>query len=465
MKATGNNRDSFEEAWKSAFENKEKRPPSHIWDKVEVELSNNENNRLRRSLLFFKLMAAASILFAFGVVTRYWMHSQQIEDRNLMTNSTVSDKRIGSYQPSFLPGNKNGIGKQNAVASNGLNDQSKNEVDRSANSSVSTVDKELVAAVDDYNKVSNSKQHNKENSRSADKVLQQQGKGASNSILEGNNSSEAVNSSGVADLSRSYESVNYLTSINKKPESELELPDMSRAHMYMFPVFPPGYNDRKAEGEPIFVAALDVGVGQFETGESGGRAVDLFSALNNADVKSSQDYALNNSQINIEEASVDDEDLNSLSSYVVGMGAGYQLSRRWMLFSGLQYRKAETERQSAVYEFLNVPLSMGYVLKEGKFSIMLKAGVANEWLVSAKVKDNDRLTSLNLRNDDSPFNIYMVSGLVGTTFGYNIADHYMVSLAPGFQQAITSFTNENYSGEENKPKSLIVAFGLTYIFN
>ncbi|HYC85415.1 MAG TPA: hypothetical protein VEB86_09345, partial [Chryseosolibacter sp.] len=61
-------RQNFEDGFKQAFEQAELNPPDNVWNSVEFELARTEADQMKRRLMFYKMVAAASIIFALAAV-------------------------------------------------------------------------------------------------------------------------------------------------------------------------------------------------------------------------------------------------------------------------------------------------------------------------------------------------------------------------------------------------------------
>jgi hypothetical protein len=99
-------RQKFEDAFKDAFKEAEVNPSEGVWTNIELDLEKEESGRMKRRLLFYKLLAAASVAFAMSVagVGYYTMTTGQaglnqvvqLDDRS----SAGQDSNEYSSQPS-----------------------------------------------------------------------------------------------------------------------------------------------------------------------------------------------------------------------------------------------------------------------------------------------------------------------------------------------------------------------------
>ncbi|MEM7110474.1 MAG: hypothetical protein AAF519_19755, partial [Bacteroidota bacterium] len=85
----------FEEQWRSAFEDAEMPPNPAVWDKVELAIANSANTKFKRRILFFKLMAAASVAFALTVAGVGLYQNMTFEDSSVIAekNPETADSK------------------------------------------------------------------------------------------------------------------------------------------------------------------------------------------------------------------------------------------------------------------------------------------------------------------------------------------------------------------------------------
>lgn len=60
-------RRKFEESWKEAFDQAEIGPSENVWTNIELDLEKAKARKLKRRLVFYQMLAAASVIFALGI--------------------------------------------------------------------------------------------------------------------------------------------------------------------------------------------------------------------------------------------------------------------------------------------------------------------------------------------------------------------------------------------------------------
>jgi hypothetical protein len=75
-------RRKFEDSFKDAFDEAQVTPSENVWTNIELDLEKAEGGKMKRRLLFYKLLAAASVAFAMGVagVGYYTMSTTNVNE-------------------------------------------------------------------------------------------------------------------------------------------------------------------------------------------------------------------------------------------------------------------------------------------------------------------------------------------------------------------------------------------------
>ena len=60
-------REKFEESWKDAFDKAEVTPSEGVWTNIELDLEKAKGGDLKKRLMFFQMVAAASVVFAMAI--------------------------------------------------------------------------------------------------------------------------------------------------------------------------------------------------------------------------------------------------------------------------------------------------------------------------------------------------------------------------------------------------------------
>ena len=191
-------------------------------------------------------------------------------------------------------------------------------------------------------------------------------------------------------------------------------------------------------------------------------------------------------------------------SFTYGLDVGMRLSDRWVLESGIDYNRFSTTSETRwvaadvasgnryafvaansaallansspaintttainnAYEFIAVPMKVGYSISVSKLQFTLSSGVAANFFLSNVISDAARqLADYKLlpSNDQSPFNPWYLSGVLSGGVNYNILGNYFLSLSPSYAFALTELTKAS-SDIGSQPYSLAVNLGFQYQF-
>ncbi|MBA4057458.1 MAG: hypothetical protein C0490_22275, partial [Marivirga sp.] len=106
-------RRNFEDSFKNAFDGAEIPPSENVWTNIELELEKAEGGKIRRRLMFYKLLAAASIAFAMCVAgIGYYM----------VTNNTLHSVNSIASGETGLENNENAENNENEEVKSNLPD-------------------------------------------------------------------------------------------------------------------------------------------------------------------------------------------------------------------------------------------------------------------------------------------------------------------------------------------------------
>jgi hypothetical protein len=455
-------RGMFEREWENAFEGAEMAPSETVWSKVEVAVANNEGKDYKRSLLFFKLLAAASVSFAMcvGGWQLYENYYNQESSFDVIADqesdiSTLSNEGIKENEP-LIAQKKEGENNTNErmVPSADTHYTGESDSNRST-------DKQIKSAA--------------EQTTDSDPLL----------VIneDDSNNRQADNDRGEALDKAAFIAQNTVSSPDKLENLGVDFFTVNGelVEPKMVPWLSNISTTRKTDFKGLW-AGVGIGAGSFNSSSNG---ADM-SMASSEEFFNSDAGSISDSQDLVS----DESDGNA---YSFGLNVGAQISKRVVLMSGLSYVQQFTTSNSNIvalntsgysavnrnsslsseasyaytdsykisntYELLSVPVQAGYILLDRKFNIMLLGGVSNDIFLRQKISDESgRARSVENTGSDSGYSIYSLSGLFGSEFSYDLGENYSLSLQPQVRQTINSFTPEG-----TKPTYLEVGFKFKYI--
>lgn len=472
-------RGTFEKAWSEAFTGAEKTPPDAVWDRLEARLARAESNYYKRRILFFKWMAAASLTFALALSAhQLWLLDsvEPVVERNPVPaapvrpeiNATVPESRTGIPESA-----------QDALLSR-----------RTPQPVISgEPDGELAGGT-----------FSPQPDGRAGSVVMEEGVPTDdlNTLSAGNDPEGRAGFPAIAALSVEPA---LASALSFQPAIGVPQAGTLPEHLYLVPAVPVSYKKSRAGFDSQLFAGLNVSAGSFNPNFSGSPATPSFSSELMAvpGGNFAVDRALNVQQYGGGTSERYEADL--VTSY--GVDFGWRLAPRWIIQTGLAYSAANSRASTTAYyqpigagkryailsansvvadglnelnfnqsieldnsyTFASVPLQAGFIVFEDKLSLTLLAGMSSDVFLGNRISDPDNfLTTVETPpGDSSPYRSVFFSGLLGTSLGYTVADHYRIRIEPGLRMGLHSFTKDAFV-LDSRPSSFMLAFGFSYLF-
>ncbi|MEP2772389.1 MAG: hypothetical protein ABJH05_09580 [Fulvivirga sp.] len=449
--------------WREAFADAQMTPDAHVWNNIELELARNANGNYKKRILFFKLLAAASVSLAaiIGgtvVYNQFTSLSDEIavidnnDDQKSLNNAQSTDQLSNNQ---MLPSDDNG---QGVIGSDGQSEGTNHiadDFDRTKSNVITGV---------------NPEEDNEHNGQVA--------------LLINDPKKDDVNSANLVTSKPTYASnsipasdPNSLDRIGVVAGYDMELLDRE---LNMVPRLDLAYASNK-KSDKIWLG-LNFAMGS--NSPTGGASQEQAQTLGLSDASGG---------FQIAEATVSEEQQGSV--IIAGLGVGKQLGQRWILESGLAFSKRNTFVKSNLavanngrvealnsfgeasaegaliftdnyelqntYNSISVPLQAGYLIVDGTLDLYVKAGVVNEFLLWNEVQDTDgKYNDVTVNaGSDSPYNVYILNGSVGSELRYQVGGNYHIALVPQLQKSLNSFLK---SDENNAGRPLLFTVGLRF---
>jgi hypothetical protein len=449
----------FEDAWQKVFENAEQAPSEDVWAGVELGLNKAETLVMKRRVVFYQRLAAASLLFALllgGLGTYYITDLVHQQENNLvlkeLSPSQINDKGENTNPPIAINESNNALNKNIATGDNSIANVS--EVNR-YNRSTS-----LVANYD--NQVLNRYQE------------------------------EHVTADSQLNVTKINDPNYYPTLISLIPEPTITLNGKLKEVTIVrkLPAMPADFMTSKKDGQTSesLWASLGASTGNYSPSADFGMG------------SSSKAYAQSPTGISNAQGAYSTTASRG-TAFSVGMNIGKRISKRWLLQGGISYLNQAIGYTSnyavvdannnvlasvadyssinsfssmiavsspyeinSVNEYLSVPVQVGYLLVDQKIGFQLNSGLSTDFFMQNTLTDKSgQMASFSSSaGNDSPYRTVSWSGLVGTELSYKIATQYRISVAPGLRYSLNSVLKSD--AVSTNPLVWDVGFRFRYIF-
>ncbi|MBX2954701.1 MAG: hypothetical protein KF846_01000 [Cyclobacteriaceae bacterium] len=468
---------NFEKAWKDAFDGAEVTPSNSVWTNVELELEKSAGGKMKQRLLFYKVLAAASLVFAMGIGGAYYVSVQADYNQTTGSLSVNPDASIKSEI--------NDTQTQIEQHIDNNQEQKASENDRVVNSGNNTSSSLNTLRLQDRNLTSVDKGF------SASRNQVEEGETINTSLT----GTMPTHDQGLI-VSREEDFYNRVTDrfVNRPlpPLANTSKPKLIITEPYTEP--DPGMVLlAKLKDEEEKYAAMDKRKSTENIWTSIGVGAGSFNPNTTSSVSVNNNLSSGNNQNPTANAGP-----SAGSSYSMGLQIGGRIADRFMLLGGLSYltqnasytstvvsmesanRAASlndfSNTQSASYastpygvnsnlQFVSLPVQAGYLIIDKDFSIQLNGGVSTDFfIVNTLTPDVSGISKITQSaGADSPYRTINFSGLAGTEFSYRFSDHYRIAINPGMRYALNSIYKSD-SNAEVAPITFDVALRFRYIF-
>lgn len=484
-------REKFEESLRNAFDQAGVSPSDNVWTNIELDLEKEKGGHLKRRLMFYQMLAAASVVFAMAIggYALYYTSQNQPSGESLAMQTPVRTETLPATDDATDPSGRTDLPVESSAANTATQSATPQKNDRADLSEKNTTTSKTAFQVENKKDLPTAFSTDRPTDMSA--VL---------ASVEGDRPL-------FPDLPLTIDDKN-LPSFYEAREIGLTIP---------------GKTETSADPVAAMLARLEVrekevsGEQKDKKSEpnenenlwtSIGFAAGSFNVPNSSVSSSPQrSFMASNAPI------VEKEAQASGYSYSMGVNVGTKLSERWVFQGGVNYmtQASDYTSQNAVavssnfesfrpmasndvlkaeakdnlsekivstapynitnsLRYLSIPMQAGYLLVNKSFGLQLNAGIATDLFLQNTVKaDGDRAGD-NLHNTtqsggaDSPYRSVNLSGLLGTELSYRFGDHYRVALNPGIRYPFNTIYKSEM-GVQATPLTFDVGLRFRYIFH
>ncbi|MBL7871858.1 MAG: hypothetical protein JNM78_09625 [Cyclobacteriaceae bacterium] len=482
-------RQKFDDAWQNALSGAEQSPSENVWTAIDNKLTAAEGGTMKRRVIFYQRLAAASILFAvvLGSLTAYYINE------NSQSNNRLADGKL-NHEQSENQFSENNSGN-NPVVSNALTDNDQLADDRLANDKV--VEKPLASnqlneapLVKDIKGVrNNSSRSNKQADVSTQEVTRPMNQ--MQPVLLADNKERASAETNVVSNKVRPRHQNFATlSIKDLPSPEANVSNNVKEVTIIrkLPAMPASMmaDSRK---DKVYNENFWASVGA-STGNYSPQVTSTPSAL-------TATPAFGNF---LRSQSTANHANSKGTAYSVGLHVATRISDRWLLLGGVNYLNQTigytsnlasisanntpsvyaadyANKQSnsnialtspyeinSVNELVSVPVQAGYLIINRKVGVQVNSGVATNFFLQNTLTDRSGQLSEYSEGagDSSPYKGLNWSAIMGSEISYKIGDQYRISFVPGLRYPLSA----ELKSPSSSYSSIVwdVGFRFRYIF-
>ena len=527
MANPSNQHREWENQWREAFDGAEAPPAPHVWKNIESELVIRETGKYRRGFLLYRAIAAALLLLIAGL--SWYIVTQQKSERDSLSDADAQPDRSEQVEPEATqphrPSDNSGQpvtevptdepafpksadGRQENLSAQSAADASGEKAPLAARPPKKTgaLSNPPSLASRDMLSSPSGKQFPKSASEASsrshtsliapatfDTVALNQ-----NSLLAEHRASEAKRTTGlpvatVASQRVAEPSVSLPASL-VKPEKLYQVPQPLVART----------KDKKASRSTFF-AGLAVAPGYFDpqlqTSAVAPNDVFALAGPSGAPGQNDERNEFNLASVPSTSSGIND---NPELSLTYGIDVGMKLSEHWVIESGIDYNRFSTNAETRwavadvatgnrypylvanryqldqtaarpsptmttsinnAYEFISVPMQIGYQVAVSRLNFILSSGVAANFFLGNNISApaspfaDTRVSA----GENSPFKALYYSGVLSGGVNYNILENYSFSLTPSYTFALTELTRQE-SALNSQPYSFGINVGFQYQF-
>lgn len=460
---------NFNSEWREALQGAEATPSEQVWKNIDTRLMLGENATMKKRIVFYQRLAAASVGILF-LVSGYAFFNNSNADSIAENNDPVKPATEKS--------------------TNNSNDTQPNAGTEIKQTNSSDIEVNETTSGDSFQSVlsNNNPVEREEWSDQFDVAMN-----SSTEIQESKSiNNESLNIAKVAQPSNEQMHFQFSpVKINSELPKKVQPNDLGIA--YRIADAKPAIHKKKKKATPIenSWAARGLAAGTFSQKASN---LDLMQA--SLDHPGSA-YGLQGSP-----SSGKSEKSKPGSSFSMSLFGGKRLTKRWLIQGGLNYLNQNAQSKTSAievasanslksggftsafapenansvtyttnsqinstFQFISLPVQAGYMLVDQKLGVQLNGGISPDMFLKSVVSDRaSGDETVSTAGSNTTFKTLSFSGLGGVEVSYRIAEHYRISLVPGFRYALTPVYKEN-SLASSKPFTADIGLRFRYVFN
>ena len=510
----------WEDEWREAFDGAEIPPSPHVWKSIESELVVQETGKYRKGFFLYRAIAASLLLLIAGlswhIFTQHRTNSEPVSDRSTVLppsselrspkaavssqddSSEASPAPLASSTPRYSAEDTSAeasfpTGEKAALS---VGDREEPPVLASDKSSPLPSGTERSVASHSTSPTATIGQQSESTGLAASvsnrEATAQAGTSLTNQVAE-NNTSRAV-------------------PLTRVDGQDVKLPALvnpllltNATQLYRVPQPPTTRRESKDRRGPSFFAGLVIAPGYFDPQlqASAPSMATPFTQAGPSGAPGQEGYRAFDNTNTFSAASSGVDDSPELS-FTYGVDVGMKLFDHWVIESGIDYNRFSTQAETSyavadvatgnrypylvatsyqleqsnatrariattdinnAYEFISVPVQVGYQVAVSKLNFILSSGVAANFFLGNDISTpSSPLTDVRVTAEEgAPFKSSYYSGVLSGGVNYNVLSNYFLSLTPSYSFALTELTRDE-STLTSQPYSFGINVGFRYQF-
>jgi len=505
---------TFEESLREAFKGAEASPSENVWNNIELDLMKAESGKMRRRVLFYQLLAAASITFALLTIGVSLYVNAPNNNSQIASVEISNDKATGNATGENLSGIKsqdriNGSNSTDRLEKNNGEQIVSSEIDRSSNETTLSNKSRRATDLQGVDQTGDQTERLNESHRN----ILDQGEQVGNQAKA---ASTRVNPPGLTQPEHTQTETATRIAADRGSVASLSPELQNLPELHKSRNIQPQFNNKKPVESTADPGALLLAKLKDLENELAGKSTDskkkkelsenLWTSVGFAagGFNTTNPTVRSNSQAILAYSNtVNNQSKASGVSYSFGVSMGTRISERIVLQGGVNYltqNSSYTSEQvvgssdfqnfkaaslndfrdassgarvisTAPYsvnnnvEFFSVPMQARYVIINRKFALQLNAGVSTDFYLKNTIdpEGSGLEKTTQDRGADSPYRSLNFSGLMNTELSYRLSNRYRVSLNPGLRYPINSIYKDEI-GIDATPLTFDVGLRFKYIF-
>ena len=509
-------RDNFEQEWVNAFEGAEEKPSEHLWSELKAELATMDAEKQRSMVVFWRWVGIAAsvsllVLAGFSGYHLFTESNSYQEQISLNKGNITANEVVPSQKPLSKEEKDGGVVELDRLSETSTNqsagiietasaaqepnmmasERAEGEKERNEKVVFDKLDQEKMdSKVSSLQKSSadlpTAKPSNSENSFLAQDVTDSSNEGQ-NKLYQTNNDVASIIDGNTLNPIQDVEPLAQL----KNDIYMQKVPDLTKL-----------YSLQKKNDFHSMWAGLSMSGGSFNpnVGQPGGM---LFGSNAEADFVSLD--GLNTSSQEERLSAYKADAVNKVEespafAYSIGFDFGRRVAKRLIIESGIEYAKYSSEATSNLaavenkesqafirnygadnisysdvqftstyslentFEYVSIPISLGYVVLDKKMGIVLNSGLGTDIFLNNKLEDvsGEHASVVYENAENSPYRPMALNALFGTEIYYAWSENYIIGIDPSYRMSLTGITKSD-ANFSSRPSTFFIGLKFRYI--